>query len=256
MDVLYEMEDDGEDPGLSAEERLRARDIISKLQGLRGATSANPGRLTVLHNVVGSQISSEQLQQLLQGLWETTTEKKLKVEQVEALSAGAASATFIELNAGVLKLVRENLQITGLAEGAETLHTDAFKFLQAHSGEKLAGNQDVMAVQGARKGRPYIMPDDDSSRRMDRIPYDIVYVAPPQYKGMAARALELLDSSPLVADTGLVIIQIFPKERDEVAAVALSRLVLVDERRYGSTLLMFYEANKEKVSHVDTITEA
>src|SRR6266702_25777 len=180
---------------------------------------------------------------------------------IEALSRGAASATFIELNAGVLKLVRENLQITGLAEGAETLHTDAFKFLQVHSGEKLAGNQDVMAVQGARKqgarkGRPYIMPDDDSLRRMDRIPYDIVYVAPPQYKGMAARALELLDSSPLVVDAGLVIIQIFPKERDEVVAVALSRLALVDERRYGSTLLMFYEANKEKVSHVDTITEA
>ncbi len=73
---------------------------------------------------------------------------------------------------------------------------------------------------------------------------------------MAARALELLDSSPLVADTGLVIIQIFPKERDEVAAVALSRLALVDERRYGSTLLLFYEANKEGSSHVDTITEA
>jgi len=169
---------------------------------------------------------------------------------IEALSRGAASATFIEMNAGVLKLVRENLQITGLAEGAETLHTDAFKFLQAHSGEKLAGNQDVMAVQGDRKqgdrkGRPYIIPDDDSSRRMDRISYDIVYVAPPQYKGMAARALELLDSSPLVADTGLVIIQIFPKERDEVAAVALSRLALVDERRYGSTLLMFYEVSKE-----------
>jgi 16S rRNA (guanine966-N2)-methyltransferase len=169
---------------------------------------------------------------------------------IEALSRGAASATFIELNAGVLKLVRENLQITGLAEGAETLHTDAFKFLQAHSGENLAGNK------GARKNRLDIPPNNDSSRRMDRIPYDIVYVAPPQYKGMAARALELLDSSPLVADTGLVIIQIFPKERDEVAAVALSRLALVDERRYGSTLLMFYEANKEKVSHVDTTREA
>src|SRR6266478_2699452 len=132
------MEADGEDAGLSAEERLRARDIISKLQGLRGATSANPGRLTVLHNVVGSQISSEQLQQLLQGLWETTTEKKLKVEQVEALIAWAKEDDFVS----------------------------------------------------------------------------------------------------------------------EVEAVALSRLALVDERRYGSTLLMFYEATKEKVSHVDTITEA
>src|SRR5713226_10162420 len=87
---------------------------------------------------------------------------------IEALSRGAASATFIEMNAGVLKLVRENLQITGLAEGAETLHTDAFKFLQAHSGERrLAGNQGTRpqgvmngapTPRGARKGRPYIPP--------------------------------------------------------------------------------------------------
>src|SRR5260221_11904388 len=107
MDVLYEMEDDGEDPGLSAEERLRARDIISKLQGLRGGTSANPGRLTVLHNVVGSQISSEQLQQLLQGLWETTTEKKLKVEQVETLIAWAKEDNFVSEADAVLALLEE-----------------------------------------------------------------------------------------------------------------------------------------------------
>ena len=147
---------------------------------------------------------------------------------IEALSRGAASATFIEMNAGVLKLVRENLQITSLAERAETLHTDAFKFLQARSGEK---------------------------KRTDGIPYDIVYVAPPQYKGMAARALKSLDSSPLVADTGLVIVQIHPKERAGVAAVALSRLALADERRYGSTLLLFYEVNREKESNVDTTTQ-
>jgi 16S rRNA (guanine966-N2)-methyltransferase len=147
---------------------------------------------------------------------------------IEALSRGAASATFIEMNAGVLKLVRENLRITSLAERAETLHTDAFKFLQARSGEK---------------------------KRTDGIPYDIVYVAPPQYKGMAARALKSLDSSPLVADTGLVIVQIHPKERAGVAAIALSRLALADERRYGSTLLLFYEANREKDSNVDTTTQ-
>ena len=107
MDVLYEMADDGEGPGLSAEERLRARDIISKLQGLRGATSANPGRLTVLHNVVSSQISSEQLQQLLQGLWETTTEKKLKVDQVEALIAWAKEDDFVSEVDAVLALLEE-----------------------------------------------------------------------------------------------------------------------------------------------------
>lgn len=136
---------------------------------------------------------------------------------IEALSRGAASATFIEMNYSVLKLVRENLKITGLGDRAETLRTDAFKFLQANS----SGN---LPLPGNQKRE-----------------YDIIYVAPPQYQGMAARALQLLDNSPLVPDTGLVIVQIHPKERSVVAAIPLTRLSLTDERRYGSTLLMFYE---------------
>ncbi len=127
---------------------------------------------------------------------------------IEALSRGAARATFLEMNYKVLKVLRENLALTGLADRAETLHADAFKFLQAADSQKQ--------------------------------PYDIIYVAPPQYHEMAARALALLDSSPLVAEHGLVIIQIHPKEREGVAAIACQHLVLTDERRYGSTLLMFY----------------
>ena len=107
MDVLYEMEDDSEGPGPSAEERLRAREIISKLQGVRGTTPATQGRLTVLHNVADPQISSEQLQQLLQGLWETTTEKKLKVDQVEALIAWAKEDDFVSEVDAVLALLEE-----------------------------------------------------------------------------------------------------------------------------------------------------
>jgi 16S rRNA (guanine966-N2)-methyltransferase len=148
---------------------------------------------------------------------------------IEALSRGAASATFIEMSHSVLKLVRENLRITGLADRAETLHADAFKFLQANAQQS-----------------------EDNTRRA----YDIIYVAPPQYHEMAAHALALLDSSPLVAEAGLVIIQIHPKERTGVAAVPLTRLKLTDERRYGSTLLMFYEADKEQSTDVDTVTEA
>ncbi len=132
---------------------------------------------------------------------------------IEALSRGAAHATFIEMNHKVLKILRENLQITGLTDRAETLHADAFKFLQNHA----------LAAPGNL-----------------RLAYDIVYVAPPQYQEMAARALSLLDSSPLVADDGLVIVQIHPKERAGVVAVPCQRLTLTDERRYGSTLLMFY----------------
>ena len=128
---------------------------------------------------------------------------------IEALSRGAAHATFIEMDYKILKLVRENLQITKLADRAETIQADAFKFL-SHQ-----------ATSTTRK-------------------YDIIYVAPPQYQEMAARALPLLDTSPLVAKDGLVIIQIHPKERTSVVAVPCTQLVLTDERRYGSTLLMFY----------------
>lgn len=136
---------------------------------------------------------------------------------IEALSRGAAHATFIEMNFKVLKLLRENLQTTGLADRAETLQGDAFKFLEQKS-----------------KGTPQTTD-----------PYDIVYVAPPQYHGMAARALEILDTSPLVTEHGLVIVQIHPKERETVAAITCQRLALSDERRYGSTLLMFYRVKEE-----------
>lgn len=149
---------------------------------------------------------------------------------IEALSRGAAGATFIEMNYKMLKVLRENLAITNLAARAETLHADAFKFLQSYASHHPA----------------------ESQRRI----YDMIYVAPPQYQQMAARALALLDTSALVLPHGLVIIQIHPKERQGVAAISCQRLELTDERRYGSTLLMFYRARKEHLVHGDTVTEA
>ncbi len=128
---------------------------------------------------------------------------------IEALSRGARSATFVELGAEALACVRENLATTRLAAGAETLRTDAFQFLK----------------QAAASGRRY----------------DMVYVAPPQYQGMARRALLALDAEPLTEPGGLVIVQIHPHERPEFNDLALEHLEPVDERRYGSTVLIFYE---------------
>ncbi len=107
ISVLYDGDDEGEHPGLTAEERLRARDLISKLQGVRGASSASQGRLTVLHNVVSSQISDGQLRQLLQGLWDITTEKKLKADQVEELISWAKEDDFADEVDAVLTLLEE-----------------------------------------------------------------------------------------------------------------------------------------------------
>lgn len=128
---------------------------------------------------------------------------------IEALSRGAAAATFVEIDPAVLKILRENLEITRLADRAETLRADAFAFLES------------AAAQGRH--------------------FDIVYVAPPQYHGLAARAVRRLDSHPLTQPGGLVIAQVHPRERGELDQLALATLRRYDERRYGSTLLVFYE---------------
>lgn len=132
---------------------------------------------------------------------------------IEALSRGAASATFTELNPQMVKLIKENLAITGLEAHAEVLRADAFRFLESAARS--------IATGGRR--------------------YDIVYVAPPQYQGMAARAVAQLDAAPLTEPGGMVIAQIHPRERATLDQLALRTLHLVDERRYGSTLLLFYE---------------
>jgi 16S rRNA (guanine966-N2)-methyltransferase len=151
---------------------------------------------------------------------------------IEALSRGATSATFIEMSLPIVKLIRENLQITALQEQAEVLHMDSFKFLQSQQ--------------------------TSTSTRT----YDMIYVAPPQYQEMAARALGILDSSPLLAEDGLIIVQIHPKERPGVVALSLANLTQTDERRYGSTLLLFYKrqkttilAEEEDLPHGDTTTD-
>ncbi|HEY1352592.1 MAG TPA: 16S rRNA (guanine(966)-N(2))-methyltransferase RsmD [Ktedonobacteraceae bacterium] len=149
---------------------------------------------------------------------------------IEALSRGAASATFIEFSLPIVRLIRENLRITGLSECAEVLHMDAFKFLQAYA------------------------PDSRTLPHTSPRLYDMIYVAPPQYQELGARALGLLDNSSLLAEDGLVIVQIHPKELPGVAAVPLKRLVQSDERRYGSTLLLFFHMQKREIEipHGDT----
>lgn len=127
---------------------------------------------------------------------------------IEALSRGASSATFVELSPAVLKIVNENLSITGLTSKAETIRADAFEFL------KIADRQSKQ--------------------------YDIIYVAPPQYVGMASKALGVLDTLHLSQEEGMVVIQIHPRERSEFVNITLNNYFLKDERKYGSTLLLFY----------------
>lgn len=124
---------------------------------------------------------------------------------IEALSRGAAHATFCELDRVALGVLRDNLQHTQLDDRAEILAMDAFDYL----------------------------------RRPASTPFDYIYIAPPQYKGLWLEALKLLDANPGLLDVdGIVVVQIHPREKD---AVELANFVAYDERRYGNTLLWFFE---------------
>jgi 16S rRNA (guanine966-N2)-methyltransferase len=124
---------------------------------------------------------------------------------IEALSRGAAFVRFVDLNRLPVETVRANLTHCGFGQGAEVIRADAFALLE---------------------------------RTPDRS-FDYVYIAPPQYKGMWARAMLALDVHPTwMSDDAWVIVQIHPVEYE---ALAIKSLVEFDQRRYGSTLLAFYE---------------
>lgn len=128
---------------------------------------------------------------------------------IESLSRGAAWVDFVDLSHQAVETIRANLRHCGFERQASVTRLDSFVYLQRYHG----------------------------------VPYDLIYVAPPQYQGMWLKALTLIDGKPeLLAKNGSVIVQIHPREE---TPVALSRLVEYDRRRYGSVLLIFYAAAED-----------
>jgi 16S rRNA (guanine(966)-N(2))-methyltransferase RsmD len=125
---------------------------------------------------------------------------------IEALSRGAAFVRFSDLNRLPIDTIQANLQITGFSSQAEVRRGDAFSMLEAAPTR----------------------------------PFDYVYIAPPQYKEMAFKALQLLDANPAwLNDEGAwVIVQIHPREYRKLELKSLEEF---EQRKYGSTLLVFYE---------------
>jgi hypothetical protein len=98
-----ELEEEKEEE--SEEQRVIARMKLDELKEVRGASPASQGRLTVLQNVLNSQISEAQLQHLMESVWGVTSVKKLKVDQVEALISWAKEDYFMEEVEAVLALI-------------------------------------------------------------------------------------------------------------------------------------------------------
>lgn len=124
---------------------------------------------------------------------------------IEALSRGAASVRFTDLNRLPIETVKHNVEHCKFSAQAEIKRGDAFTML--------AGRADRQ--------------------------FEYIYIAPPQYKQMWSNSLKLVDDHmDWLTEDGTVIVQIDPSEYEEVD---LRNLVEGEQRKYGSTLLVFYD---------------
>ena len=132
---------------------------------------------------------------------------------IEALSQGATHCTFIDRGHKAVATIKKNLDLTGLADRATVLNADALKYLKETTQT-----------------------------------FDLIYIAPPQFKNLWVEALRLIPgrltpASDAAAESeeekepGLAIAQIDPKEYE---TVDLGPIREVRQKRYGNTLLIFY----------------
>lgn len=124
---------------------------------------------------------------------------------IEALSRGASFVRFSDLNRAPIETIKENIGHCGFAKQAEVQRGDAFSMLAAQADKQ----------------------------------FEYLYIAPPQYKQMWSAALKLADDNMgWLTKDGTVIVQIDPAEYENIE---LKNLVEGEQRKYGSTLLVFYD---------------
>ncbi len=124
---------------------------------------------------------------------------------IEALSRGAKSATIIDLHPSAIETIKRNLQHTNFSQQCDVIKIDTLVFLKK--------------------------PPNKS--------YDYIFIAPPQYKGLWEKTINIIDNNPgWVEEDGWIIVQIHPME---YKSLILENFEEFDQRKYGSTLFVFYQ---------------
>jgi len=125
---------------------------------------------------------------------------------IEALSREAREVVFVENNAQVAGILRENIKLTGLQANAEVIQ------------------RDVEAACRLLLGKRCI--------------FDIIFADPPYRQGLANEVLNILNKYPLLQVNGLLIIE---TGGDEKVPEKKGSLLLVRREKYGDTTIIFYK---------------
>ena len=125
---------------------------------------------------------------------------------IEALSRGAGHALLVDSSERSVAAIKENLRRLGFTARSEVWAAPAARSLK------------VLA------------------RRRES--FDIIFLDPPYDQGLAARALDIIARGKLLRLSGTAVVEHSAREALQQGYDALE---LHDQRRYGDTLLSFYE---------------
>ena len=120
---------------------------------------------------------------------------------IEAMSRGAASATFIEQDKRALSCLRENVEALDISSQCLIIAGDVRKVLQRTAGQ-----------------------------------FDIIYIDPPYGQGLGDATIALLDNSDILAQNGLIFL-----EETEYTEHALEHLTLREKRPFGERFLFIFD---------------
>ena len=126
---------------------------------------------------------------------------------IEALSRGALKATFVDNNDKAIKIIKENLEHTGLSDKADVIKSDAS--LSIYS---LSSRGEV---------------------------YDIIFMDPPYDKGLYLSVFEKLAMSKIIDENTLIILEVSLK--DDAIGVEDLGFKRIKEKKYKSNKHLFFK---------------
>ena len=128
---------------------------------------------------------------------------------IEALSRGACHAWFVDRSRPAIDTIRQNLAKCGLNDRATVIMAELWGALPGLAGDG---------------------------------PFEVLFADPPYAAGHAPRLLQEVDRLGLLATDGLLCLETAPADPvpDQVG-----NLSLLDRRRYGSTMLHFFQLSPE-----------
>jgi 16S rRNA (guanine966-N2)-methyltransferase len=131
---------------------------------------------------------------------------------IEALSRGAVHCVFVEKDSCLIQAIKKNLQHCGFVDQLEIMPCSVEKGIQ-----KLAKRREC---------------------------FDIIFADPPYMKGLVQTTIHLLTKYSILSSSSVVVIEHSPRETFHEVD---KKIFLSDQRRYGDSMLSFFEVEQKKI---------